>query len=338
MADEVVLHVGPHKTGSTALQQMLLSRRAALAELGIVCPVTGWQPFGHYDLVDILSGRKKAANLADLQSETANARSILLSSEGFIVLNAVGLERLHSLFPEARFRVVYYLRNLCDIWPSHWQELVKHGQSISFEHYVMQAALGWPETAWTALNQFDQLAKLRHVFGADSLTIISYDLLHARKLSIGPHFFSAMFGLQGAPWDIPAPATNRSLQDWQTELIRVLNRLHRDLHGGPETGALRTLLLERLERETPDWLDRFKACVSEAPTIDLVSDGPTIDLLQRRIIAEFEASFLDGKTAVEAYLAPRTRRVSLFDLSPLMEDDLQGQLRAFYQTLSEDLG
>ena len=214
MAEEIVLHVGPHKTGSTALQQMFLLRRDALARLGIVCPETGWHQFGHYDLVDTLARRRKAADLEALLEETVKARSVLLSSEGFVVMNVPALERLRDLFPGTGVRVIYYLRNLCDIWPSHWQELVKHGQSLSFAQYVMQAALGWPETGWTALNQFDQLAKLRHVFGADNLTIISYDLLLARQVSLGPHFFSTVFGLEGDPWDAPAPPVNRALQDW----------------------------------------------------------------------------------------------------------------------------
>ncbi|MGB5557095.1 MAG: hypothetical protein WBN04_03680, partial [Paracoccaceae bacterium] len=223
------------------------------------------------------------------------------------------------------------------IWPSHWQELVKHGQSLSFAQYVMQAALGWPETGWTALNQFDQLAKLRHVFGADNLMIISYDLLLARQVSLGPHFFSTVFGLEGDPWDAPAPPVNRALQDWQVELIRVLNRLHSDMRGGPETGDLRALVLKRLESEEPDWLDMFKTRLAEAPKIDLVSDGPTIDLLQRRIVAEFGPAFADRKAAVDAYMAPRTRHVGLFELSPLMDDALREPLQAYYRALASDL-
>lgn len=338
MADELVLHVGPHKTGSTALQKMLLSRRSALARLGIVCPETGWQMFGHYDLVDTLTRRRKAADLEALQKETANARTVLLSSEGFVVMDVPALERLRDLFPGTRVRVIHYLRNLCDIWPSHWQELVKHGQSMSFAQYVMQAALGWPETGWTALNQFDQLAKLRHVFGAKSLTIISYDLLQSRQVSLAPHFFSTVFGLEGDPWDAPAPPINLSLQDWQIELIRVLNGLHRDLLGGPETGELRAVLLKRLEKAEPDWLATFKARVAEAPTIDLASDGPCIDMLQRRVVGDFGPAFEDRKEAIEAYLATRTRRVGLFELSPVQDDPLREPLQAYYRAVSSELG
>lgn len=44
----LILPIGPHKTGTTYLQQQLCERRAELLESGVLYPEAFIHPFGHH--------------------------------------------------------------------------------------------------------------------------------------------------------------------------------------------------------------------------------------------------------------------------------------------------
>lgn len=89
----VVLHIGPHKTGTTALQNLFWQNRAALAKRGLVYPRLAYAHTGHHGLVTDwgthlpqtyrLPGGSRAA-LRRIAAEHADGTgTVLLSSEEF---------------------------------------------------------------------------------------------------------------------------------------------------------------------------------------------------------------------------------------------------------------
>ena len=339
MPEQVILHTGPHKTGSSGLQQMFMVLRPALAERGVVYPQAGLDGAAHHGVVDHLRGRAKAEVGRALIAEAEGARVLLLSSENFTVLPVSALLRLRGMFPEAQFTVVHLLRRLCDLWPSHWQELVKHGQSLSFPEYLAQAAMGWPESGWTALNQPDQLGKLVEAFGTSGLRLIGYDAVAAAGADIGAAVLREGLELPGLVGGRRAPRLNLRMHDWKLELLRLLHRIAAERGGRPPGGRIGQALDARLERSMGTWLDDFRARVAAAPVLDLDSQGPLIFALQQAVISRFGGCLTGDRLEAERhYLAPVMASVPIFDLPRSGTAALLAEIEALGAELSESGG
>jgi hypothetical protein len=334
MPDQIVLHVGPHKTGSTALQRMMKAGRAGLAEVGCHYPTSGLRDSGHHLLVLSCEGSSGAYDPVDLISEVAGASTVIISSENLCLTPVEGLGKVRDLFAGTPIRVIYYLRRLCDLWPSHWQELVKHGQSISFAEYVMRQLLGGRHARGTDASQFEHLERLSGAFGHAAIEIIGYDALVATRTNIGTHFLRDVLGLDPAVLPGGAPLANQSMEAWQTELVRILNAIHQVRRIGPPTDMLRIRALQRLEVETPDWLSEFKELVTASRQFRLDSNTPCVAFFQRRVLEGFGEAVVGDQEAVSAaYMGPIVRKIPLFEWPLVSRERLRRALLTFHLDL-----
>ncbi|WP_298636815.1 hypothetical protein [uncultured Umboniibacter sp.] len=130
----IYIHVGPGKTGTSAIQYWLNSHRDLLkSEFGVWYPAHAIDSNGVSDgnRAELLSideqGEFKvdAAKIQRLiaQFEASNYRSLVFSSERFYR----HIPELARLLPQARF--VFYVRNQIEIFESNYNQSVKrHGQ------------------------------------------------------------------------------------------------------------------------------------------------------------------------------------------------------------------
>src|SRR3989339_890168 len=113
------LHIGHHKTGSTALQVFFMSNSDLLLSKGISYPMTGiLEPSGHYYLaIGTIPAAKSHYTIdryiPELEKETLNCPNIIISSEifAFRKLNVdlnIAVEFLGKLAD--RIKIVVYLR------------------------------------------------------------------------------------------------------------------------------------------------------------------------------------------------------------------------------------
>lgn len=321
MTDTVILHAGSHKTGSTALQTMFLANRDRLQAAGICYPEAGLNGAGHHDLVEACR-EGNTAMLNILAAQAAPFPTLLISSENFSGLSAGALGRLKSVFPTARFQVIYYLRRLTGLWRSHWCEMIKHGQGFSFADFMLQ-------TTRADLNPFTappvpavQLGTLASVFGLQALQIFSYDLITQDGADIGQTFAASIPGLSYIAGDFSTTRINPASPDWQTELVRMFNQKARIRMDYAAQLRLRLLLLCELRQRPPNWLDRFKGVVSTSPCIELSTQSPLIRAMQDQVITGFSTSFTPDPDAVtETYSANNVTRFPLFDRSDLDSAD-----------------
>lgn len=127
----IVVHIGVHKTGSSALQQFLFQNTKQLEEVGIsyVPPLpTAWP--NHNPLADAfrdngfaLPGRGEVG-MAKLLSE-ATAGTALISAE--ILCEAdVDIDRFMATVRGHEVEVIAYVRHPCDIVISAFNEVVRH--------------------------------------------------------------------------------------------------------------------------------------------------------------------------------------------------------------------
>ena len=98
MAGRIILHAGPHKTGSTALQRALHGSRRQLAERGVIYPDRGLLNLGHHGAVNWARGwGGPAIDPADVLRGTGDATVILSSENVNVLLDVTGEARSRSI-------------------------------------------------------------------------------------------------------------------------------------------------------------------------------------------------------------------------------------------------
>lgn len=138
----VILHIGYHKTGSTAIQGALLGLTAALAAAGIVLPQSMSRWHGHPDLAWGFGGRgypwqdrpytqaEVVAHYTPLLDAAATSRqTLLLSSEEFCRLDfhPDALEALADFLGPWQPRVLGFVRDPLIFLLSRWRHEVQMG-------------------------------------------------------------------------------------------------------------------------------------------------------------------------------------------------------------------
>lgn len=156
MVDELIVHIGTHKTGTTAIQSALNRSRRHLADMGILYPDTGrgWygrdgrrqQHPGHTELAAEAAGRTDAAanrmkNVADEVAEST-PNLVVLSSESLGLPKSAAssvswVERLARQIEAEHVRPVIFLRPQWEYLESSYAQLVKGGNThLRFGRYL----------------------------------------------------------------------------------------------------------------------------------------------------------------------------------------------------------
>jgi hypothetical protein len=154
MGMQVIFHVGPHKTGTTAIQSFLQSNRAQLIESGVYVPRSSTDSPGNHEIPWLLRGWDLGLigatdNTITLENyvgrtlDTAVAGgcdSVLLSSEAFSLLDLGQWKDVLAAFhaqstssEHTSFRVVSYLRDPDEYIRSQYKTLVLLGLPDEFD-------------------------------------------------------------------------------------------------------------------------------------------------------------------------------------------------------------
>ncbi len=227
----LVLHVGPHKTGSTYLQHRLLKSREALRSEGWEYPEFGVSQFAQHRIYAWLAGHAAASGDvtdASFAEMVAQHPRIILSSEDFVYLKPDRLRHLHSLLPETQVQIVYFVRTPVDLWPSHWQELVRHGRDDTLLEYL-SAFAGWTATFEAlAMNPIGHLTKYAENFGQDALRIVCYNNIIEQGGDIFDFFWRNVLRIENPVPAGEARIIHPSQPLHMIEMLRSLNQLYRD--------------------------------------------------------------------------------------------------------------
>ncbi|WP_137702685.1 hypothetical protein [Marimonas lutisalis] len=128
---KVILHIGRHKSGTSALQQSLHLSRKALDSAGVLYPLAGrFRGVAHHRLANELHPRKTPEWNPELASETLaeikdHHHTLILSSEG--LQNLPSLERVGmflSLIPHDAVQIICYVRELLDYAVSSYRQKI----------------------------------------------------------------------------------------------------------------------------------------------------------------------------------------------------------------------
>jgi hypothetical protein len=198
------LHIGTHKTGTTALQKMLSERADALRAHGFLYPQTARseEMWGHHNIAwEIFRAnafRRENGSVDDLIAEImATDLDVIISSEDFG--HAIHVNQLKGFVDRLqgcglRIKIIVYLRNQVDYIRSLYLEGVKQGSQETFLGFL-RTAVGrkrFPfDPGMNVLHYDDILNRLGVATGAD-LIVRSYDAV--RETSLAADFLS-IFGL-----------------------------------------------------------------------------------------------------------------------------------------------
>jgi hypothetical protein len=233
-----LVHIGPHKTGTTFVQSALHLARAKLAERGIIYPGTGQ----HY-LAPILAVTGQPALLGERQPglrawtdlvrtvHAAGAQRVVLSSEFLAQASPEVASRVVAELGGPAVHVVVTLRPLTAILPSQWQQYVQNGFQMPYEQWLAGILADPPVTPTPAFWQRHRhdvlIARWAAVAGVRNVRVVVADGADPARLL---RAFEAMLGLPPDFLVAGRDTANRSLTQAEAEVVRRLNDVFRDQH------------------------------------------------------------------------------------------------------------
>jgi hypothetical protein len=190
----VLLHIGPPKTGTSALQgachacrdEMRAQRvryagrtqqsgRAAYAVLGREHPTLGEAPSAHH--------WKRLVS----EVRTAKEPRVFVSSEFFAGADDSQIARIISELGGDRVHVALTLRPVSRILASRWQQNVQEGARYSFDqwlHWVFEQPDEGKGAIFWSRQRHDRLAaRWASVVGPERLSVVMVDEQHLRRFS-----------------------------------------------------------------------------------------------------------------------------------------------------------
>jgi hypothetical protein len=134
-----LIHVGPHKTGTTYLQLRFDAARERLRHHGVAYPIA-WssadtEPSHRKLVVALREGRTDQLRSEFDRIERDDPEYVLISAEGLNHLQEPALALLKTLTRGQPVTVIFYCRRWSDLLPSLWQEKIKHGYDETFPEF-----------------------------------------------------------------------------------------------------------------------------------------------------------------------------------------------------------
>jgi hypothetical protein len=241
-----IIHVGPHKTGSSYLQACFSHYRAALRARGIVVPAAWEFAPGNPSHTGLASALREGGDLSQaervLREEfVQGGDTLLVSAEDISSMKAEPLQRLRHLLGDTQVTIVFYVRRWSDLLPSGWQETIKQGQSTSFAEFLAGHVRN--PRASQIFNLDMKLKHLMEVFGQGSIGLVCYSGLVDMNIDLFTQFAADFLNWGDAA---PLPGSlqvNKSRGIKEIELIRRLNMI-----AFQRTGERSAGLRNRLDR------------------------------------------------------------------------------------------
>jgi len=236
-----LVHIGPHKTGTTAVQNALWDARPRLREQGVHHVGRSRNPSAAvravaeqstpYEIDKPPSMRHWRGLVGEIRS--SSEPRVVVSSEFFAWARGPQIDRIvRDLDPERLF-IVVTLRPLLRVMPSMWQQNVQQGRTIAFESWVRQTLSDPKRPFWTLERHDELIRRWVAAVGADRVIGVVVD---DRDHGVVMRAFEALLGLRGGTLIAQRDLTNRSLTMAEAEAVRAFNvafnerKLPRDLH------------------------------------------------------------------------------------------------------------
>jgi hypothetical protein len=250
-----LVHIGPHKTGTTAVQDAFHMARERLPAHGVVYPGEGRQPLQAVLAVTdqpALLGEPSPgiAHWAHLVHDVgaAGGQRVVVSSEFFADADDSAARRVLADLGGPRVHVVVTLRPLARIMPSQWQQYLQNGYCFPYLEWLGGILSEPPRTPtpgfWRRHRHDKLITRWAAAPGAQNLTVIVVDEADPPMLL---RTFESLLGLPRGLLALENKTANRSLTLAEAEVVRLLNEEFKR-QGWPERSYARFMRYGAVEQ------------------------------------------------------------------------------------------
>lgn len=225
-----LIHIGPQKTGSTAIQAAMHERREELAQLGVVYPGPRMRPLRAGAEIGFPMPRGKLTGppgawqrLVDLVAAAGDKR-VCVSHEAFGRATPEQVERIVTGLGGDRPHLLAVVRGYDSYLPSQWQQRVKAGVRASYEEWL-RIVLGddtrereWRQV-WVPHDTVQLVRRWAELVDPADITLLVGD---ESDRSLLPDVFERLLDLPEGILTVEHAIANRSLSYPETELLRGL--------------------------------------------------------------------------------------------------------------------
>jgi hypothetical protein len=272
-AGSILLHIGPHKTGTTSVQSAFHAARRALAAHGVVYAGPDRHAVGAAQAAIETAGPgvrrvHPVRPWRELLREIGRAgdERVVLSSEWFADAELDAIRRIVGELGSDRVHVVVTLRSLARILPSQWQQYVAAGSTIGYapwlESVFADSGEGDARSFWHRHRHDRLVGRWAEVVGPGNVSVVVVDD-HDREVVL--RAFEGLIGVPAGTLVAEPERQNRSFTVAETDLLRTLNaalaravddpnlRLNLGLYGSAAAMRLREPGASEPRIQTPAW-------------------------------------------------------------------------------------
>jgi hypothetical protein len=228
-----IVHIGPHKTGTSGVQAALDLGRRDLERQGV-----HYASFGRHSMLAVLAAlglpspwardRRPPARwrweLLLRNVRMSKAERVILSSEFFSDATPASAARLVQELDPERVQILVTLRPIAKIIPSQWQQWVQNLVTTALDEWVddllAHAHDDQPNLFWRRHRHDQLIQRWADVVGPERVTaVVVDDRDHGMVLRV----VERLTGLEPGTLAVPDDLTNRSLTLPEIEVIRAFN-------------------------------------------------------------------------------------------------------------------
>ncbi len=237
--DAILLHLGFHKTGTTALQSAFAASRPELLEHGVLYP---GRRRSHHPAAMAMTSRtwgvgREGGWDPDPRDWDRLARAaarhpgrVLISSESFALTPDDAAARMVSDLGADRVHVVFTIRPMAGLLSSSWQQYLKSGWTTTYEQWLAQIVAelepGARRSGFWLRNDYPRIVgRWADLVGAGRVHLVCLDG------SDRGYLLRTFRGLLDLPEGVPdeqSADSNRSMTAAEAELLRSLNEVTSD--------------------------------------------------------------------------------------------------------------
>jgi hypothetical protein len=217
------LHIGVHKTGTSALQEFFSLNESSLKNDRIYYPLFGRNAEGaHHNLLMPVNPNMKSKcdifafnlNMKFLKSECSGREKILLSSETLCKIKDIAvLNRLSELAETVK--VIIYIRRTDDYLESAYSQVVKDEYTGTIKDFINDRTIDYKEICKRWASKF----------GAENIVVRVYEKGQFSGGSIFCDFMTRLGVQDTSTYTLPDSGTNPSLSFDAIQFKLLTNRL-----------------------------------------------------------------------------------------------------------------
>ncbi|MBE7187923.1 hypothetical protein [Jatrophihabitans endophyticus] len=259
------MHIGPHKTGTTAIQNTFAQSRDLLAEHGVLYP--GTKVCHHYEAKALIRLRQGWKNDGEEPPPTSvwttfahqlrdTPGRIVISSEFLSEADASQRADLVNDLGADRVHLLVGARNPAALAVSNWQQVIRtYGRSEELDSWLEDSfrrdETTEPNRFWRRADTAALVRSFLEVLPLERITVVALDENNRRLL---PNTFEQLLGLpEGLLADQQTPRANRGLTAVEITFIRRINALlDGHVRWDEYTRAMREGVIPRVLKRTPE--------------------------------------------------------------------------------------